>query len=74
MSTLPLLRVEQGNPPFVRSDGVDFFGPIYVMQKRSRLKTWGYIFVCMSVRAVHIELAESLDTDSFINALQRFIN
>ena len=74
MSTLPLLRVEQGNPPFVRSDDVDFFGPIYVMQKRSRLKTWGYIFVCMSVRAVHIELAESLDTDSFINALQRFIN
>ena len=28
----------------------------------------------MSVRAAHIELAESLDTDCFINAMQRFIN
>ena len=73
MSTLPSFRVEQGNPPFFKS-GVDFFGPIYVKQKRSRVKRWGCIFVCMSVRAVHIELAESLDTDSFINAMQRFIN
>ena len=29
---------------------------------------------CRSGVAVHIELAESLDTDSFINAMQRFIN
>ena len=72
MSTLPSFRVEQGNPPFFKS-GVDFFGPIYVKQKRSRVKRWGCIFVCMSVQAMHIELAESLDTDSFINAMQRFI-
>ena len=73
MGTLPLLRVEQGNPPFFRSD-VDFFGPIYVMLKRPRVKRWGCIFVCMSAWAVHIELAESLDTDSFINAMQRLFN
>ena len=73
MSTLPSFRVEQGNPPFFKS-GVDFFGPIYVKQKRSRVKRWGCIFVCISVRAVHIKLAESLDTDSFTNAMQRFIN
>ena len=73
MSTLPSFRVEQGNPPFSRS-GVDFFGPIYVKQKRSRVKRWSWIFVCMSVWAVHIQLTESLDSDSFINAMQRFIN
>ena len=33
LSTLPSFRVEQGNPPFFKS-GVDFFGPIYVKQKR----------------------------------------
>ena len=37
MSTLPSFRVEQGNPPFFRS-GNDFFRPIYVKQKRSRVK------------------------------------
>ena len=73
MSALPSFRVEQGNPPFFKC-GVDFFGPIAVKQKRSRVKRWGCIFVCMSVREVHIELVESLDTDSFINAMQRFIN
>ena len=32
------------------------------------------IFVWMSIWAVHIEVAESLDSDSYINAVQRFIN
>ena len=69
MSTLPSFRV-YSNPPFFRS-AVDFFGPIYSKQKRSRVKRWGGIFVGMSVQAVRIE---SLDADSFIHAIQRFIN
>ena len=32
------------------------------------------IFVWMSIWVVHIEVAESLDSDSYINAVQRFIN
>lgn len=31
------------------------------------------IFTCLTLRAVHIEVANSLDTESFINALWRFI-
>ena len=31
------------------------------------------IFTCLTIRAVHIEVAHSLDTSSFINALRRFI-
>ena len=73
MSPLLSFRVKQGNPPFFRS-GIDLFGPTYAKQKRSRVKRWGCIFVCLSVRVVHIDLAESLDTDSFINAMQRFIS
>ena len=32
-----------------------------------------YTFTCLSVRAIHLEVAHSLDTDSFINAMRRFI-
>ena len=62
-----------GNPPFSRS-GVDFFGSIYLKQKRSKLKRLGCNFVCKSIRVIHIELVESLDTDCFIGVMQRFIN
>lgn len=37
------------------------------------LRPWAVIFTCMSIRAVHIEVIESLDISSFINALRRFI-
>jgi hypothetical protein len=35
-------------------------------------KQWAVIFTCLTVRAIHIELIESMDTSSFINALRRF--
>lgn len=31
------------------------------------------VFTCLACRAIHIEVAASLDTDSYINALRRFI-
>ena len=34
---------------------------------------YGVIFTCLTIRAIHIEVANSLDTESLINALRRFI-
>ena len=32
------------------------------------------LFTCLSIRAIHIEVAHSLDTESFINALRRLVS
>ncbi|XP_070546549.1 uncharacterized protein [Ptychodera flava] len=72
MADLPADRVQPHQPPFTNV-GVDYFGPIEVKIKRSSVKRYGVIFTCLAVRAVHIEVADSLSTDSFINALRRFI-
>ncbi|XP_072168946.1 uncharacterized protein [Diadema setosum] len=73
MAELPEERVNPVRAPFTYV-GVDYFGPLYVKQGRSRVKRYGCIFTCLTMRAVHIELTRSLDTDSFINALRRFIS
>ena len=73
MADLPSFRVRKGCPVFYYS-GVDFFGPIPVKFRRGTTKRWGSIFTCLSTRAVHLEVAEGLDTDSFINTLRRFVN
>ena len=53
--------------------GVDCFGPFNVRRGRGTAKRYGVLFTCLSIRAIHIEVVHSLDTDSFINALRRFI-
>ena len=73
MADLPRVRVTPGRPPFTFV-GVDYFGPIEVKQRRSRVKRWGCLFTCLTTRAIHIEIAHTLDTDSMINALRRFVS
>ena len=73
MANLPKERVIPGDPPFTHV-GVDYFGPLYVRQGRSSVKRYGCLFSCLVIRAVHIEIVHSLDTDAFINALRRLIN
>lgn len=40
--------------------------------KKNEKKTWCALFTCMVVRAIHMELVESLTTKSFIHSLRRF--
>ena len=72
MADLLPCRLQVNEPPFYNV-GVDYFGPFLIKQKRSLVKRYGCLFTCLSMRAVHIEIANSLTADSFINALRRFI-
>lgn len=72
MADLPEERVTPDNPPF-HSVGIDYFGPFFVKLNRSQLKRYGVIFTCLATRAVHFEVAHSLDTDSFLGAFSRFV-
>lgn len=72
MASLPEDRVNPSEHPFSYV-GVDCFGPLEVRCGRNMVKRYGVLFTCLSVRAIHIEVVHSLDTNSFINALRRFI-
>ena len=72
MSDLPEERVSPEEAPFTYC-GLDMFGPFTIKEGRKELKRYGQIFTCFSCRAVHIETTTTMDTDSFILALRRFI-
>ncbi|XP_026331715.1 uncharacterized protein LOC113239063 [Hyposmocoma kahamanoa] len=67
---LPAARLDAYSPPFSNC-GVDYFGPMIVTIGRRHEKRWGALFTCLTTRAVHLELAASLTTDSAIMALRR---
>ena len=49
---------------------VDFAWPFTTIQRRGkkRLKRWLFLCTCLSFRAVHLEMAWGLGTDTFLNA------
>ena len=65
MSDLPFARLEPVKPPF-SSTRIDLFRPVMIKQQRARLKHWGALFSCFTTRAIHLEVVEGYDTDSFI--------
>ena len=73
MEDLPNVWLDYKYPPFTNT-AVDYLGPILIKQFQSRLKRWGSLFACMVTRAIPLEQAGTMDTNSFINALQRFIS
>ena len=58
--------------PFAHTGG-DFFRPVDVTVGRRKEKHYAVIFTCLTVRAVHLENASSLTTDSCILVVRRFI-
>jgi hypothetical protein len=76
MGNLPKSRVEPTRPFSI--SGEDYAGPIYIKECRGRskrtVKAYICVFVCFSTKAVHLELVGDLTTQTFLNALKRFIS
>ena len=68
---LPKERLGYQERPFTYT-GVDYFGPFQVSVRRSTEKRWGFLFTCMTTRAVHIEIVPTMDTSSCVMGIERF--
>ena len=65
MADLPRHRFDMTRP--FKKVGLDFFGPLHVKKFRKIEKRWVLLITCLSTRAIHLELVESMNTDSFFN-------
>ncbi|XP_070066880.1 uncharacterized protein [Drosophila virilis] len=72
MGDLPIERLSPYTPPFTYT-GVDYFGPYDIVVGRRREKRSGVLFTCLTVRAVHLDIATSLSTDSYLCVLKLFV-
>lgn len=62
-------------PVFLRIE-VDCCGPFNVQQgsrKTAPIKCYLSVFVCLIVKAVHVEMDADLTTEAFMAALRRFV-
>lgn len=69
MAPLPVDRLKQASPFNVV--GIDFAGPLFTADAPGR-KFYVLLFTCCVIRAVHVELCESLSLKEFLLAFRRF--
>ncbi len=76
MGQLPKERLTPGHT--FGKVGVDYPGPLLIRLGHTRkptvVKAYVCIFVCMAVKAVHLELVTELTTEAFIASLRRFVS
>ncbi|XP_025193669.1 uncharacterized protein LOC112593492, partial [Melanaphis sacchari] len=75
MADLPGFRVQEAHP--FSTVGVDYAGPLQMKElslRKARIcKVYIAVFVCMTTKAVHLEIVTALSTDAFLLALDRFV-
>ncbi len=76
LGQLPADRLKPGSV-FERT-GVDYAGPVMVksgpVRKPTLVKAYICVFVCLAVKAVHLEVVSDLTSKAFIAAFRRFIS
>ncbi|XP_037823809.1 uncharacterized protein LOC119612137, partial [Lucilia sericata] len=73
MGSLPKDRLTPYIRPFSYT-GLYYFGPLTITIGRRHEKRWVALFTCLTIRAIHLEVAFDLSTDACILAIRNFIN
>lgn len=73
MGQLPIERLTPYGRPFSYT-GLDFFGPVAVSVGRHHEKRWVALFTCLTIRAVHLEIAADLSTDACLVCIRNLCN
>ncbi|KRX67629.1 hypothetical protein T09_14186 [Trichinella sp. T9] len=74
MGDLPAARVNPARP--FSNVGIDFVGPLLIRSKSSKYvskKAYIFLFTCMVVRAIHLELVPDQTFERFLRAWRRFV-
>lgn len=76
MGNLPDYRVQPAVKAFVHT-GMDMAGPFHITMSRHRgiksQKAYVCLFICLSTKALYLDLCSDLSTMTFISALKRFL-
>ena len=74
LGDLPHARVAAWEPAYTLN-GFDYYGPFLItMGVHDKMqKIWGVIFICLTCRAVHSDIVDSLSMDTCLNAIERFM-
>lgn len=77
MGNLPAYRVQEGILPF-QYCGIDYAGYFWVKTSKRRNapfeKAYIALFVCLTTRAIHLEVVEDCSTETFLKAFKSFIS
>jgi len=75
MADLPSTRVQQCRP--FANVGMDYGGPFTIKESQRRNskthKAYLGLFVCLSTKAVHLEVVTDLTTEVFLASFDRFV-
>ena len=73
LADFPTQRIANQAPPFTNT-GSSHSGPFYVIVGHCNENIWGFLFSCLTTRAVHVEVVYSMDTGSSFLAIQWFVS
>jgi hypothetical protein len=73
MAPLPFYRMPSARLYQFDHSAIDVAGPFQTKISQSMVKRWLLVIRCSTTGAVHLEMIDSMDTSSFLLAVERFL-